>query len=282
MKSTLRSSQDRREAPHFLAGWCSRIAVFSASLALSALFLHRLFSIPTPVALNLLKLSVLGALLALAVGALTTIDIWRNGTRGISRVFFGSLLAAVVIAWPLLVLPKVSAFPEINDISTDLKSPPPFATLAASRKPGANRPEYPGEAFAKLQREAFPDLKPLLINRSVAEAYEVSVDAVRRVGMKIVAETPPGDTASSQGLIEAYDRTMIWGFYDDIAVRVAGNRVTAQIDIRSASRYGRHDLGRNATRARQLLREIVARLEATVSSPRTSSARSPGNSKRRN
>lgn len=260
------------EAPTALAVWSGRVAVFSAALLISALFLHRLFSVPTPVALNLLKLSILGGLVAMALSALAVVEIWRHGSRGTSRVVLASLLSLCVVAWPLLALPQVRAYPEINDVTTDTVSPPPFDTLAARRPPGANVPDYPGETFASQQHEAYPDLKTLLINRSVAEAYEVSVDAVRRLGMKIVSETPPGEEAPAQGLVEAFDRTLVWGFYDDVVVRVVGNRVTAQIDVRSASRFGRHDLGRNAQRARRLLGEIVARLEATVSTPRTSRA----------
>ncbi len=250
-----------------LASWCGRIAVFSAALILSALFLHRLFSIPTPVALNLLKLSIVGGLLSLLLGALAIGDIWRTGARGTSRVMLGGAIALIVVAWPLFALPRITQYPEINDITTDMKAPPQFRALGARREPGANVPGYPGEAFAKQQRQAYPDLEPLLINRSVAEAYEVSVDAIRRQGMTIVDRLPPGDEAPATGIIEAYDRTLIWGFYDDVVVRVVGNAVTAQIDVRSASRYGRHDLGRNADRVRRLLREIVARLEATVSRP---------------
>ena len=263
----MRSPRDIKETTSRFAVWCVSVALFSAALILSALFLHRLFSIPTPVALNLLKLSILGGLFALVLGTLAAVDIWRNGSRGFSRVVLGGLISLCVVAWPLLLLSKINAAPEINDVTTDTASPPPFETLAARRAPGANVPEYPGELFARQQQQAFPDLKPLLINRSVAEAYEVSVDAIRRLGMNIVSSKPPGDETPAQGYIEAYDRTLIWGFYDDVAVRVSGNRLSARIDVRSASRYGRHDLGRNAERTRRLLREIVARLEATVSTP---------------
>lgn len=255
------------DKPSLLAVWSGRVAVFSLALLISALFLHRLFSIPTPVALNLLKLSIFGGIVSLALGALAVIDIWRNGTRGIARVVLGGLVAASIVGWPLTALPKVRALPEINDVTTDTAEPPQFQSLAASRPPGANRADYPGEAFATAQLQAYPDLKPLLINRSVAEAYEVSVDALRRLGMKSVSEIPPGEEAPATGRIEAVDRTMIWGFYDDVVVRVVGNRLTAQIDVRSASRYGRHDLGRNATRVREILGEIVSRLEATVTGP---------------
>lgn len=255
-----------------LAVWCGRVAVFSAALIFSALFLHRLFSIPTPVALNLIKLSIFGGLLSLALAVLAVVDIWRNGSSGVSRILLGGLLSLCIVGWPLTALPKVQALPEINDISTDTAEPPRFVKLAASRPPGANTATYPGEAFAAAQSLAYPDLKPLLINRSVAEVYEVSVDAVRRLGMTSVNESPPGDVAPATGFIEAVDRTMIWGFYDDIVVRVVGNQVTAQVDVRSASRYGRHDLGRNAVRVRKVLGEIVSRLEATVTGPRTSRA----------
>lgn len=268
-------------APSRLAVWCVRFAIFSAALAISALFLHRLFSIPTPVALNLVKFSILGGLFALLLGLLATVEIWRTGARGASRVVLGGLLATCVAAWPLLVLPQLRTHPEINDVTTDTASPPRFQTLSARRLPGANQATYPGQRFAEIQREAYPDLKPLLINRSVAEAYEISVDALRRLGMKIVREEPPGDEAPAEGSVEAFDRTLIWGFYDDVVVRVLGNRLTAQIDVRSASRYGRHDLGRNAERVRRLLREIVARMEATVTGPRTSRAVPPSKTGRR-
>ena len=268
----MKTTRDTYETVGILAIWCGRIAVFSAALALSALFLHRLFSIPTPVALNLLKLSIVGGLLAIAVGVGAVVDIWRNGSRGISRVVLGGLLALVVVGWPLSVLPKLNAYPEINDVTTDVENPPEFQALAARRLPGANQASYPGAAFAEAQTRAFPDLKPIFINRSVGEAYEVVNDAVRRLGMDVVSEVPPGDGAPARGLVEAVDRTLVWGFYDDVVVRVVGNSVTAQIDVRSASRYGRHDLGRNAERTRRLLREIVSRLEATVSGPRTSRA----------
>ncbi|KUO64717.1 MAG: hypothetical protein APF80_12985 [Alphaproteobacteria bacterium BRH_c36] len=267
-----RLSRTAEEKPSALAAWCARVAVFSAALVFSALFLHRLFSIPTPVALNLLKLSIFGGLVALALGALATVDIWRNASRGVSRVVFGGLVAICIVGWPLTSLPTVRALPEINDVTTDTQAPPQFEELAAIRPTGANRADYPGEVFGAAQRQAYPDLKPLLINRSVAEAYDVSVDAVRRLGMKSVSEVPPGDEAPATGHIEAVDRTMIWGFYDDVVIRVAGNRLTAQVDVRSASRFGRHDLGRNATRVRQILAEIVSRLEATVTGPRTSRA----------
>ena len=52
------------------------------------------------------------------------------------------------------------------------------------------------------------------------------------------------------GIIEAVARTPILGFRDDVVVRVRATTDGARIDVRSASRYGRHDFGTNAARVR--------------------------------
>ena len=64
-------------------------------------------------------------------------------------------------------------------------------------------------------------------------------------------------------MLEATDQTMLIGFTDDIVVRVEGSANRSRIDVRSASRYGRFDLGQNATRVRRFLAELQARAEAT-------------------
>ncbi|MDX2290155.1 MAG: DUF1499 domain-containing protein [Hyphomicrobiaceae bacterium] len=251
-----------------LARLTGRIAMLSLALLVAAMFLHRLFSIPTPVALNLLKLSILGGIAAIVIALLSLASIWRHGGRGAGGTLSGMMLGIGLIGWPLLSLPQIEKFPEINDVTTDTASPPPFVKLAAMRAADANSPQHPGAAFASLQEEAYPDLKPLFVNRPVEEAYEIVADALRRQKLVRVNEEPPGSDYPATGLIEAYDRTLVWGFFDDVAVRVTGNGQTSQIDLRSASRYGRHDLGRNAERLRAILAEIVARLEATVSRER--------------
>ena len=72
----------------------------------------------------------------------------------------------------------------------------------------------------------------------------------------VVDARPPQGTAPRDGLIEAIARTPILGFRDDVAVRVRATHDGARIDVRSASRYGRHDLGTNAARVRALIEDI--------------------------
>jgi len=71
-----------------------------------------------------------------------------------------------------------------------------------------------------------------------------------------VVDARPPQAGRRDGLIEAVARTPIMGFRDDVVVRVRPAREGARVDIRSASRYGRSDLGANASRIRALIEDI--------------------------
>ena len=57
-------------------------------------------------------------------------------------------------------------------------------------------------------------------------------------------------------------------------MRVSGGEEQSRVDIRSASRFGRGDMGRNAERIRALMVEIRARVDATM--PAAKDARQQG------
>jgi uncharacterized protein (DUF1499 family) len=46
------------------------------------------------------------------------------------------------------------------------------------------------------------------------------------------------------------------GFPDDVVIRIRMSSAGAVVDMRSASRFGKHDLGANARRVRALLEEL--------------------------
>lgn len=247
-----------------IARWTTRVALFSVCLAIVALAAHRFGPMPTLTAFNLVIVAFAGALIALLLGFSSAVYIWRQGCAGGLRVAAGITLAMGLLAWPLAFLPSYRDLPAINDITTDANSPPKFVELVKLRGPGTNTSAYP-VTYAKLQADAYPDLKPMFIDRPVEETFEIAREAVFRQKMNIVREQAPEGRAKP-GLIEAVDRTFVFGLYDDISIRVDGDGARSRIDLRSASRFGRHDLGRNAERMRRLMREIVARLEATIPS----------------
>jgi len=127
------------------------------------------------------------------------------------------------------------------------------------RPADANRIVEPDLAAAEEREKAYPDIRPMELERSATEAFDIVHEAVKRLGWTIALSEPAGD--DGPGRIEATYRTLLMGFTDDVAIRVTGDDTRAQIDVRSVSRYGLHDLGANAKRIRTLFAEVKAGLE---------------------
>lgn len=246
-----------------VSGWAVHIAGYSIILIVAATVLHRLFGLATPVALNLFLLSFIGAGLAIALAAYALWRIWQSGYRGTGSSLVAIALSVAILMWPLSLLPTILTLPNINDVSTDTVSPPPFVEIARRRAAGSNPVTYNSAKFAEAQAKAYPDLRTLSVERDAVETVTLVAQALGKLRMEVVREVPP-DRSTGLGFVEAVDRTLVFGFYDDIVVRVAENGRGSLVDVRSASRFGQHDLGTNAARVREVLTALVERIQATV------------------
>ena len=246
-----------------LASWSRRIALFSASVILIALVLHRFGRMDTPLAAGLLATAFAGAVVAFLLGIGATIVIWRRGVAGAWSTAAGIVVSLAIFAWPASVVPFYLNMPHLNDVTTDTEHPPEFAALARERARGANPVAYPGASYVAKQAQTFPQLKPMVVDRHADEVFDAVGEAARRLHWRVVAEEPP-ERGRASGHIEAEDRTLILGFVDDVVVRVESEAGQTRIDVRSLSRYGRYDFGRNAQRVRDFYTELHARLEASV------------------
>lgn len=160
------------------------------------------------------------------------------------------LFAAAASAIPWSFQRIAEQVPPIHDISTDTDNPPRFVDLVPARQEAPNAVDYPGDEFARQQREAYPDLGPLVLDASVADAFHRAQRAAADMGWEIVAADP------ATGRIEATATTTWFGFRDDIVVRVEATDTGSRIDVRSASRVGRSDIGKNAARIRAYLDRV--------------------------
>jgi hypothetical protein len=252
------------QPPSFLAIWTSRLAVFAAVVAIVTAVLHRLSLLPTPVAMTLAATVIGGALLAVVMAAVAGLDIWVTGRQGAARVLCGFVVALGLLAIPAGLWVLSLNWPPINDVSTDLVEPPEFTEAKDERLPGANSTAYPGEQFADLQRANYPDLRSLILPRSADDAYEFVLQALSKLKYKTTLELPPETEENTPGFVEFSDHSLILGLVDDVVIRVIGEDQSSRIDVRSASRYGQNDFGRNAERVRAILKEVAARFEASV------------------
>lgn len=173
-----------------------------------------------------------------------------RGRRGLLMALGGLLIAVAVFGIPWSMQQKARQVPAIHDITTDMVDPPPFVALLPLRKLAVNQFEYGGMEIAAKQRAAYPDIIPLELSLSRAEAFKVALVAARDLGWQVV------DANEGEGRIEATDTTFWFGFKDDIIVRVAPAARGSRVDVRSVSRVGRSDVGTNAKRIRGYLKKL--------------------------
>ncbi len=156
--------------------------------------------------------------------------------------------AAVLLSAPVLIAGaqwKLAEhlYPPINDISTDTADAPVFWDMPTPT-------DYPGRQTAELQRAAYPDVVPLDLQLPPAEVFERALALVRSRGWTVVASVP------DEGRIEATVESRLYGFVDELAIRVRAKESGSIVDVRSRSRLGRIDRGVNARRIRTFLAEL--------------------------
>ncbi len=172
----------------------------------------------------------------------------RSGRRGGKQCLIATALSLPALIGVLVLGLQGAKAPPIHDISTDTVNPPVFSAAKALRTAGDNSLAHAGAAIAEPQQRAYPDIVPIAASMGPAEAFQACRAVATGLGWRIIAEN------SAEGVIEAVDRTLIFGFADDIVVRVAPTAGGSRIDLRSASRVGVSDLGANAKRIRAFTR----------------------------
>lgn len=239
-----------------LAIWARRLALFSLAATFIAVIIVRSGALDIVPALSTLAgalvLAVVAILLAFAAG----IVIWKEGIGGIREALTALFVGLALIAYPGYLGLKAYRLPAIFDVTTDPIDPPRFEAIARLRPRDANPVTYAGLHVAELQRKAYSDIEPDLTTATPQEAYDAVLKVIAKRRWHVVDARPPLSGASRDGLIEAIARTPILSFRDDVVVRVRPIQDGARIDVRSASRYGRHDLGANAARVRALIDDV--------------------------
>ena len=188
------------------------------------------------------------ALIAILLGAIA-----RRHAAPDSPAARASALA-IVTGVAALVLPAYGIMsarrvPPIHDITTDLADPPRFQAAVIARGNGSNPvPETIDPGVAAQQREAYADIKPLILNVPPKEAFDRAVRVARRLRWNVL------DANAEDMRIEATATTTWFGFRDDIVIRIRPEGNGSRIDLRSTSRVGRGDAGQNANRIRRFQR----------------------------
>ncbi len=235
--------------------WSARLALFAVVVTIYGALLVRGGQQGAP------GLAALGsgftlAAVALLLVAIGGVGIWTRGYRGAGRAVWASILVLPLLAVPAYVAVQQARLPALNDISTDIDDPPSFSRSRAAL--AARNSHVPVEVEREVrlqQRQAYQRIIPIITDLPAEEAFQIALRAATAMGWQIVERLPPGGRIGL-GRIDAIATTPVLRFKDDVTLRIRPRVDGSRIDIRSASRLGRHDLGVNAARIQAFSEQV--------------------------
>lgn len=167
-----------------------------------------------------------------------------------ARLYTALTLGALICAYVLLQIKQVLSVPMIHDITTDTLHPPQFVALAGAREAAPNGIEYRAEQVAQKQKTAYPDIAPFISPLAPQALFDKALAAARAAGWHIAG------AELAEGRIEATATTALFGFKDDVVIRITATATGSVLDMRSMSRVGVSDLGANAQRIRTFVASL--------------------------
>ncbi len=230
-----------------MGNWLKRFGILTALAFPASVVLYRQGVLGFGGALEIIKASAGLGVLVFLVGVVYWFFTRKSNSQGARAAMIGALIAIIPVIPLVLQAKKASSVPYIHNISTDVVNAPEFNKVLTLRTDQDNPHQYDADALAELQQKAYPEVKTLMTAMSVEEALIKAEKIARELGWEIV------DVDASNGLVEATETTLLWGFKDDIVIRVQPSGSETAVDLHSVSRFGQSDLGVNAARIEKFL-----------------------------
>ena len=249
------------------ARWSRRSAIFAVILFVVAGAMHRFGRIDTETLLLTLGLVAVLVVVALVTFLVAFQRMWTRGDKvGTNLVVAGFFLLLVLIPLGFLGYRGLTT-PMLHDISTDTESRPLLAPVPQPTS-AMNVPRAMTADEAEEQLAAYPTV--------IGHAYTLPAERIRQViqtlvqdrGWRIVRDFPviSGPAATLNVVAGSY----LLGFPSDVAIRVSDEEAASYVDMRSASRYGRHDFGDNAMRIGRFFDDLDAAVRTEAAMPQIS------------
>ena len=240
-----------------MAGWFAVGALF---LLLGAPFAYRIGLLGELFSIALFIVGATAAFCAFAAGVIGIVQAVRpsvrakGGATALVSALIGGLALAAILHW--MVLPGIDA-PKVHDVTTSPKDPPEFDVARVAhyaRRDYSTYRDYDVRMKGKVS-SAYPNLRTLVFDKSLRQVFTAAEASARDLHWTVFRAD------STNGRIEAGDWATIFGFVDDIVIRVRLNASGYTVlDIRSASRTGDLDMGRNARRIERFIEALHAHL----------------------
>ena len=193
--------------------------------------------------LFLTKYAVYSSIIASAISLISigySLHLYKKFLNTVISIFMFAINITIISFFYFQII-DLRSNPVINDISTNYHDLIKFKVYTDH-----NLPKNEHNLIQKFGGFKLPnyELSPLILsNVSKEEVFNKSLNTLKNMGLEITYEN------FEEGTIEAIEKSFWYGFTDDMIIRIE-KLITNDIiiNVRSASRIGKSDFGKNSKR----------------------------------
>lgn len=223
--------------------WARRLGSLALPLTIVPVLLHReqLISSSDFTIIEAVAAGVAVLALVLAISAFGRL--WITGDRGWGRAFGGLVFALICLAPFGYLAFEASRYPLVGEVATDYADPLPLSS--------GIRVAPTATALREVIAQTFPNARSRSYPIEATEMFNVVATLVEAHGWEVRTRRAP-PTALDTGQLNAIAVTL-FGWRDEVAIRVAGTAQGSTVDMRSVPLVSLHDFGENGRRVEEFL-----------------------------
>lgn len=226
------------------ARWSMRFGIFSLPVILVTIAILRSGKVAVEHAQTALFAGALCAFLAIVLAVVACIVIWIRGWRGTRAALIGMFSGSIALVFPIGFALQQISLPPLYDISTDVGNPPAFDAALKERSADDLDVRRYNQSHALLQLSAYPAVQGADFTMPVEEAFSTVKEQVNGRKWRIISTKEPVN--GEDGFVEVFFRSRVLGIESNAVIRIRAREGGSRVDMRSATRQWRHDMGVNA------------------------------------
>jgi hypothetical protein len=230
--------------------WARRLGAFALPLTLVPILMHRANAIPSGTFEIVELVAVAVAAMALVASLVGFSRLWTAGDLGWGRAITGLLFGLVCLAPAGLWTYESFRYPAVTELTTDASAPLPLVTETGSTAAGTAT----GQRLAAV----FPGIRTRNYPLRVRQTFDIVDKLVAERGWDVRLKRAP-TSALGGGQINAI-ATNLFGFRDEVSLRLTGSTDGTSVDMRSVAQSPVVEPGVNGRRVEEFLAALDARV----------------------
>lgn len=234
--------------------WARRLGSFAVPLTVLPVLLHREQMIGSSdfVIVETVAAAIAALAVFLALGAFGRL--WITGDRGWGKAVWGLVFGLVCLLPFGFFGYEAMRYPAVNEVTTDIADPLPLVSSI--------RVVPTSTALQDVISATFPNARTRSYPVDATEMFVIVERLVMQRGWDVrTKRAPPG--ALGTGQINAI-AVRLFGWRDEVALRIAGTTQGSTIDMRSVPLAGFVDFGENGRRIEEFLVALDQQITLTL------------------